>query len=308
MGGGDQVKLGLLTAAFPDQTLDEVAEWAAREGFEALEIACWPAGGGEKRRYAGVTHIDVENLDPDDVQAIMSRHGLVISSLAYYPNNLHPDDAHREEVNGHLRKVIDAAQRLGVGIVGTFVGNDKDRPLPENLERFREIWPPLVDYAGERGVSIAIENCPMIFSYDEWPGGNNLAYAPAIWDEMFAAIPGDNFGLNLDPSHLVWLMIDYERAVYDYGDRILHAHAKDLEVRREGLYRHGTFSGGIGWQVPRLPGLGEVRWDRFLAALYAVGYDHVVSIEHEDRRFEGDEDLVKRGFVLARDVLRPHIV
>jgi sugar phosphate isomerase/epimerase len=302
------VKLGLLTAAFPDQTLDEVAEWAAREGFEALEIACWPAGGGEKRRYAGVTHIDVENLDPDDVQAIMSRHGLVISSLAYYPNNLHPDDAHREEVNGHLRKVIDAAQRLGVGIVGTFVGNDKDRSLPENLERFREIWPPLVDYAGERGVSIAIENCPMIFSYDEWPGGNNLAYAPAIWDEMFAAIPGDNFGLNLDPSHLVWLMIDYERAVYDYGDRILHAHAKDLEVRREGLYRHGTFSGGIGWQVPRLPGLGEVRWDRFLAALYAVGYDHVVSIEHEDRRFEGDEDLVKRGFVLARDVLRPHIV
>jgi sugar phosphate isomerase/epimerase len=238
----------------------------------------------------------------------MGRHGLVISSLAYYPNNLHPDDAHREEVNGHLRKVIDAAQQLGVGIVGTFVGNDKDRPLPENLERFRQIWPPLVDYAGERGVKVAIENCPMIFSYDEWPGGNNLAYAPAIWDEMFSAIPAENFGLNLDPSHLVWLMIDYERAVYDYGERIFHAHAKDLEVRRDGLYRHGTFSSGFGWQVPRLPGLGEVHWDRFLAALYAVGYDHVVSIEHEDRRFEGDEELVKRGFLLARDVLRTHIV
>jgi sugar phosphate isomerase/epimerase len=308
MGGGDHVKLGLLTAAFPDLTLEQVAEWAALEGFEALEIACWPVGGGEKRRYAGVTHIDVENFDADGVHELLDRHGLVISSLAYYPNNLHPDDAHREEVNGHLRKVMDAAQRLDVGIVGTFVGNDKDRSLPENLERFREIWPALVDYAGERGVSIAIENCPMIFSYDEWPGGNNLAYAPAIWDEMFAAIPGDNFGLNLDPSHLVWLMIDYERAVYDYGDRIFHAHAKDLEVRRDGLYRHGTLSGGIGWQVPRLPGLGEVRWDRFLAALYAVGYDHVVSIEHEDRRFEGDEDLVKRGFLLARDVLRPHIV
>jgi sugar phosphate isomerase/epimerase len=238
----------------------------------------------------------------------MNRHGLAISSLAYYPNNLHPDDAQREEVNGHLRKVIDAAQRLGVGIVGTFVGNDKDRPLPENLQRFREIWPPLVDYAGERGVKIAIENCPMIFSYDEWPGGTNLAYAPAIWDEMFSAIPSDNFGLNLDPSHLVWLMIDYERAVYDYADRIFHAHAKDLEVRPDGLYRHGTFSSGIGWQVPRLPGLGQVRWDRFVAALYAVGYDHVLSIEHEDRRFEGDEELVKRGFLLARDVLRPYIV
>jgi sugar phosphate isomerase/epimerase len=302
------VKLGLLTAAFPDLSLEGVAEWAAGEGFQALEIACWPAGGGERRRYAGVTHIDVESFDPDGVHGVMNRHGLAISALAYYPNNLHPDDAHREEVNGHLRKVIDAAQQLGVGLVGTFVGNDKDRPLPENLERFRQIWPPLVDYAAERDVRIAIENCPMIFSYDEWPGGNNMAYAPTIWDEMFAAIPNDNFGLNLDPSHLVWLMIDYERAVYDYGDRIFHAHAKDLEVRRDGLYRHGTFSSGIGWQVPRLPGLGEVRWDRFLAALYAVGYDHVVSIEHEDRGFEGDEELVKRGFLLARDVLRPHIV
>jgi sugar phosphate isomerase/epimerase len=302
------MKLGLLTAAFPDLSLEEVAQWASGEGFEALEIACWPAGGGERRRYAGVTHIDVESFDPDGVHELLNRHGLAISSLAYYPNNLHPDDAHREEVNGHLRKVIDAAQRLGVGLVGTFVGNDKDRPLPENLERFRQIWPPLVDYAAEHDVRIAIENCPMIFSYDEWPGGNNLAYAPAIWDEMFAAVPNDNFGLNLDPSHLVWLMIDYERAVYDYGDRIFHAHAKDLEVRRDGLYRHGTLSSGIGWQVPRLPGLGEVRWDRFLAALYAVGYDHVVSIEHEDRRFEGDEELVKRGFLLARDVLRPHIV
>jgi sugar phosphate isomerase/epimerase len=308
MGGGDHVKLGLLTAAFPDLTLEQVAEWAAGEGFQALEIACWPAGGGERRRYAGVTHIDVENLDPDAVHETIERHGLAISSLAYYPNNLHPDDAHREEANGHLRKVIDAAQRLGVGIVGTFVGNDKDRPLPENLQRFREIWPPLVDYADERGVKIAIENCPMIFSYDEWPGGTNLAYAPAIWDELFSAVPSDNFGLNLDPSHLVWLMIDYERAVYDYADRIFHAHAKDLEVRPDGLYRHGTLSSGIGWQVPRLPGLGQVDWSRFVAALYAVGYDHVLSVEHEDRRFEGDEELVKRGFLLARDVLKPYVV
>jgi sugar phosphate isomerase/epimerase len=302
------VKLGLLTAAFPDLTLEQVAEWAAGEGFQALEIACWPSGGGERRRYAGVTHIDVESFDPDAVHETMNRHGLAISSLAYYPNNLHPDDAHREEVNGHLRKVIDAAQRLGVGIVGTFAGNDKDRPLPENLERFRQVWPPLVDYASERGVKVAIENCPMIFSYDEWPGGTNLAYAPAIWDEMFSAIPSDNFGLNLDPSHLVWLMIDYERVVYDYADRIFHAHAKDLEVRPDGLYRNGTLSSGIGWQVPRLPGLGQVQWNRFVAALYAVGYDHVLSIEHEDRRFEGDEELVKRGFLLARDVLRPYIV
>jgi sugar phosphate isomerase/epimerase len=302
------VKLGLMTAAFPDLSLEEVAAWAAGEGFGMLEVACWPAGGGERRRYAGVTHIDVEAFDPDAVREVMERHGLEISSLAYYPNNLHPDDAHREEVNGHLLKVIDAAAALGVGVVGTFVGNDKDRPLPENLARFREIWPPLVDHAGQRGVKVAIENCPMIFSWDEWPGGNNLAWSPAIWDEMFEAIPAENFGLNIDPSHLVWLMIDYERAVYDFADRIFHAHAKDLEVRRDGLYRHGTFSSGIGWQVPRLPGLGEVDWSRFVAALYAIGYDHVLSIEHEDRRFEGSEELVKRGFLVARNTLVPLLV
>jgi sugar phosphate isomerase/epimerase len=301
------VKLGLLTAAFPALSLDQVAEWAASEGFETLEVACWPASGGQRRRYAGVSHIDVDSLDPDAVRGILQRHGLEISALAYYPNNLHPDDAHRAEVNGHLRKVIDAAQALDVEIVGTFVGNDKDRPLPENLQRFRELWPPLVHYAGERGVKIAIENCPMIFSYDEWPGGNNLAWSPSIWDEMFTAIPDENFGLNLDPSHLVWLMIDVERAVYDFGSRIFHTHAKDLEIRRDGLYRHGTFSSGIGWQVPRLPGLGTVNWSRFIAALYGAGYDSVISVEHEDKTFEGDDELVKRGFLIARDALRPYI-
>jgi sugar phosphate isomerase/epimerase len=302
------VKLGLLTAAFPDLSLEEVAVWAAGNGFEMLEVACWPSGGGEARRYAGVTHIDVDALDTDAVHETLEQHGVAMSSLAYYPNNLHPHDTHREQVNAHLRKVIDAAQALGVGIVGTFAGNDKDRPLPENLDRFRGIWPELVAYAGDRGVKIAIENCPMIFSYDEWPGGTNLAWSPAIWDEMFSAIPDENFGLNLDPSHLVWLMIDYERAVYDYADRIFHVHAKDLEVRRDGLYRHGTLSSGIGWQVPRIPGLGEVNWPRFVAALYAVGYDHVVSVEHEDRRFEGTQALVERGFVIARNTLAPLLV
>ena len=239
---------------------------------------------------------------------LLGRHGLEISSLAYYPNNLHPDDTEREAVNAHLLKVVDAAQRLGVRTVGTFVGNDKDRPYPENLERFKEIWPPLVAHAAERGVRIAIENCPMIFSWDEWPGGNNLAATPAAWDDMFAAIPSESFGLNLDPSHLVWQMIDYERVVYDYADRIFHAHAKDMEVRREGLYKHGVMSLGMGWQTPRLPGLGEVRWDRFVAALYAVGYDSYISIEHEDKAFEGEPELVKRGFLVARNALRPYIV
>jgi sugar phosphate isomerase/epimerase len=301
------MKLGLLTAAFPQMSLEQVAGWAGSAGYEALEIACWPRSGEEQRRYAGVSHIDVMDFDPDEVRGTVADNRLEISALAYYPNNLDPDDAQREQVNAHLLAVLDAAQKLEVPVVTTFVGNDKHRPLPENLQRFREIWPPLVDHAGERGVRIAIENCPMIFSYDEWPGGNNLAWSPAIWDEMFAAIPAGHFGLNLDPSHLVWLMIDYERAVYEFAGRIFHAHAKDLEIRPDGLYRHGTFSAGIGWQVPRLPGLGQVDWSRFIAALYGAGYDGVLSVEHEDRGFEATEDLVKRGFLIARDCLRPYV-
>ena len=302
------MKLGFLTAAFPDLSLEQIAQWAQENGFEALEIACWPSRGGAARRYAGVSHLDVEDLDPKRVRELMRRHGLEISSLAYYPNNLDPDANARAAAHDHLRKVIEAAQRLEVEIVGTFVGRDQRRSVDENFDEFEKVWPPLVRFAAQHRVKIAIENCPMIFSGDEWPGGRNLAYSPANWRRMFEIIPDDNFGLNLDPSHLVWQMIDYVRVVRDFAPRIFHVHAKDMEIDRDGLYDQGVMSLGVGWQVPRLPGLGEVRWDRFVAALYAIGYDWVVSIEHEDRKFEGDVDLVRRGFLIARNALRPLIV
>ena len=301
------MKLGLLTAAFPRMNLERTAAWSAANGFQMLEVACWPASGGERRRYAGVSHIDVERLDAGKVRDVLDRHGLEISSLAYYPNNLHPDPGERRTVNNHLKKVVDAAAALGVPTVGTFVGRDQTKNVPDNFREFRKVWPRLVSYAEGRGVNIAIENCPMIFSWDEWPGGTNLAATPAVWDEMFTIVPSPRFGLNLDPSHLVWLRIDYLRVVRDYASRILHVHAKDMEIDPDGLYRNGTVSLGMGWQVPRLPGLGEVRWDRFLAALYGVGYDGVVSVEHEDRAFEGTAELVQRGFLIARDALRPYL-
>jgi sugar phosphate isomerase/epimerase len=305
------VKLGFITAPFPQHTLEEVALYAGGAGFEVLEICCWPLESGDRRRYAGTTHIDVETLDEQKAQAVnsmLAAHEIGISALGYYPNNLHPDSEHRGRVNEHTRKVIRAAALLGVETVCTFAGRDPHRSLPANMESFREVWPPLVRYAEEQGVRIAIENCPMIFSYDEWPGGTNLAYAPAVWREMFDAIPSDGLGLNFDPSHLVWQMIDYERAIDEFAPKLFHVHAKDMEVRREGLYEHGVLSAGIGWQVPRLPGLGEVRWDRFMAALYRVGYDGPVIVEHEDRAFEASDDLVKRGFEIARNALAPYIV
>ena len=304
------MKLGLFTAAFPNDSLEQVAMWSAENGFQAIEVACWPRQKAT-RRYAGVTHIDANELDEAKAKNIRKMlsddYGLMISSLGFYPNPLDPEAEHRESVISHLRKVIDAAALLEVSIVGTFVGKDKNKTVPQNLEDYAKIWPPIVKYAKDRGIKIAIENCPMIFSYDEWPGGNNLASSPAIWRQMWEIIPDDNFGLNLDPSHLVLQMIDPQRVVLEFNEKIFHVHAKDLEIDREGLYQHGVLSQGMGWQIPRLPGLGDMNWGKFLSALYRVGYDYVISIEHEDRAFEKTEDLIKRGFLLSRDVLSPYI-
>ena len=303
------MKLGLLTAALPGMTLQEVAQWAADSGYQMLEIACWPASTGKARRYAGVTHIDVESLDAakaKEIRSMLDGLGLGISALAYYPNPLHPDLAHRETVVNHLKRVIDAAQLLEVPIVGSFVGADQTKSAHENMEEFPMVWAPIVRYAAERGIKIAIENCPMLW-HDTWPGGQNVAYSPTIWRQMFEAIPDDNFGLNLDPSHLIWQFIDEVRVVKDFAGRIFHVHAKDMEIDRELLYQGGVLTAGVGWAIPRLPGLGEVRWSPFIAALYAAGYDDVISVEHEDRAFEATEELVKRGFYLTRDVLRPLI-
>jgi sugar phosphate isomerase/epimerase len=303
------MKLGLFTSAFPETPLEHVARWAAANGYQALELAAWPASRAE-RRYAGVAHVDVENLDRQGANALkgmLQTYSLGISSLGYYPNPLDPDPAVAGPAISHLKKVIDAAALLEVPTVGTFVGRDWRRPVQANLEVFAKVWPPIVRYAQDRGIRIAIENCPMLFSGDEWPGGKNLATSPDIWSRMWEILPDENFGLNLDPSHLVWQMIDCERVVREFSSRIFHVHAKDLMIDREGLYRHGILSQGMGWQVPRLPGLGDMDWKRFLSALHRAGYQGVVSVEHEDRDFEGSEERVKAGFLLARDALKPWI-
>ena len=303
------MKLGLLTAPFAETPLGAVADWAAANGFESLEIACWPRATGPTRRYAGTSHIDVANLGESEAHEIVYRirdSGLSISGLGFYPNPLHPDPAHREAVIGHLKLVIAAAQKMGVGLVNTFMGGDASKTLDANWEEALRVWPDIVRFAQDHGVRLTIENCPMIFSNDEWPGGHNIAWSPRIWRRILERWSGA-IGLNFDPSHLVWLMIDQERFIREFGPDILHVQAKDLMIDRDGLYDRGTLSGGIGWQVPRIPGLGEVDWRVFFSALYRAGYDGDIIIEHEDRVFEGTDELVQRGFLVARDILRPYI-
>jgi sugar phosphate isomerase/epimerase len=289
--------------------LGEVADWASSEGFEALEIACWPKASGATRRYAGTCHVDVATVSASEGREIVSAlkdKGITVSALGYYPNPLHPDAGHRAEVIGHLKKVITAAGAMGVGLVNTFCGGNAARNLDENWTEARKIWPDIIAHATDAGVRLAFENCPMIFSTDEWPGGHNIAYSPRIWRRIIEDWNGA-VGLNFDPSHLIWQMIDMERFIKEFGPHIRHAHAKDLMIDRDGLYDRGIMSMGIGWQIPRMPGLGEVNWGQFFSALYRAGYDGPVIIEHEDRTFEGSEEAVKRGFLLAREVLRPYI-
>ena len=232
--------------------------------------------------------------------------GLDISGLGFYPNPLHPDAQVRRAAIDHIKKVIEAARKMGVPFMNTFMGGDPRKNLDENWADALKIWPEIVKHAQDNGVKVTIENCPMIFSNDEWPGGNNIAWSPYIWRRILEQW-GGTVGLNYDPSHLVWLMIDQGRFIREFGPHILHFQAKDVQIDRDGLYERGSMSEGIGWQIPRLPGLGDADWGEIFSNLYRVGYDGACIIEHEDRRFEGTDALVKRGFLLAHNILRPYI-
>ena len=303
------MKLGLLTAPFEDTGLKDVAAWAGANGFASLEVACWPASSGDRRRYAGTSHIDVAGLTAAQGKEIvdgLAEHGIEISGLGYYPNPLDADSGHREEVIGHLMRVISAASVMDLKIVNTFIGGDRTLNVDENWARAQMIFKPIVRHAEDAGIRLCFENCPMIFSHDEWPGGHNIAYSPAIWRRIFEEW-GDSVGMNFDPSHLIWQFIDQARFIREFGSNMAHVHAKDLMIDRDGLYSNGVMSLGMGWQVPRLCGLGDVDWSVFFSGLYRAGYDGHIVIEHEDRLFEGTDEKVKRGFLLARDVLAPFI-
>ena len=303
------MKLGFLTAPFEDKSLAEVATWAANNDFSALEVACWPKVGGAKRRYAGTSHINADGLtrsEGTEVVSSLAEKGIEISGLGYYPNPLHADPAHRASVIAHLMDLITAASILDVKIVNTFVGGDRTLTVDENWENARKILSPIVEHAKASGIKLCFENCPMIFSRDEWPGGHNIAYSPRIWRRIFDEW-GDAVGMNFDPSHLIWLMIDQSQFINEFGPQMAHVHAKDLMIDRDGLYQHGVMSAGIGWQVPRLCGLGEVDWPAFFSGLNNAGYDGPIIIEHEDKSYEGSDEKIQQGFQIARDFLQPYI-
>lgn len=282
--------LGFVSAILPDQSCDQVIALAAAQGYRCVELMCWPRGRAE-RRYAGVTHIDVDALDDAAVAHLhdqLARHQVSISALGYYPNPLSPDADEARTCIAHLRKVMVAARRLGVTRVNTFIGRDWRASVDDNWPRFLAVWRPLVAEAAALGLRLGIENCPMLFTADEWPGGKNLASTPAIWRRMFSDIPDPCFGLNFDPSHLVWQRIDHLAPLREFAARIHHVHAKDVRVDHARLAEVGILATPLSYHQPVLPGRGDIDWPLFFSELAASGYDGPVCVEVEDRAFEGD--------------------
>lgn len=304
------MKLGFVSAILDGWTFEEMIDTASEMGYACVEVACWPCGKAE-RRYAGVSHINVDELTDEKVayiKAYCAKKNVEISSLAFYPNTMDGNLEKREAAVAHLKKVICASAKLGVNMVTTFIGRDQTKSVEENLELVKEIWPPIIALAEEKGVKIAIENCPMLFGRDQWPGGQNLMTTPAIWRKVFEILPSPNLGINYDPSHFVWQMIDYIRPLYEFKDKIFHVHYKDIKLYPDKLREVGIMAYPLDFMSPKLPGLGDVDWGKYVSALTDIGYDGYTCIEVEDRAFEGSREKVLDSLRLSKRYMEQFVI
>ena len=301
------IKFGLLTAILDGWTYEEAVDIAAEMGFKCLEVACWPAGKAE-RRYAGVSHIDAERVLEDEEYAkhvldYAGKKGIQISSLAFYPNTMDPDLEKRAAAIDHLKSLIKASAKLGVNMVTTFIGRDQYKSVEENIELFKQIWPDIIALAEENGVNVGIENCPMLFGPEQWPGGQNLMCTPAIYRRLFEIIPSPNFGLNFDPSHYVWQQLDYLRTIYEFKDRLFHIHFKDIKLYPDKLADCGVLAYPLDYMSPKIPGLGDVDWGAFISALNDIRYNGCAVIEVEDKAFEGSREDILDSIRISKHYL-----
>lgn len=306
------MKLGLVTAILEQYNYEKMIDTVSAMGFECVEVACWPAGKAE-RRYAGVSHIDVARVCTDDGYArhvldYAAQHGVEISALAFYPNTMDGDLEKRAANIAHLETVIRASAKLGVNLVTTFIGRDQTKSVEDNLALVAQVWPPIIALAEELDVKIAIENCPMLFGRDQWPGGQNLMTTPVIWHKVFDILPSPNLGINYDPSHFVWQMIDYIKPIYEFKDKIFHVHYKDIKLFQDKLERVGVMAYPLDFMSPKLPGLGDVDWGRFVSALTDIRYDGFTCIEVEDKAFEGSEAAVLDSLRLSKRYLEQFVI
>lgn len=306
------MKLGFVSAILDQSGYEEMMDIASDLGFQCVEVACWPQGKAE-RRYAGVSHIDVERVLEDDMYAAhildyAAEKQVEISSLAFYPNTMDGDLEKRQAAVAHLKNLIRASKKLGIGLVTTFIGRDQNKSVEENLELVRQVWPSIIALAEELDVRIAIENCPMLFGRDQWPGGQNLMTTPAIWKQVFQILDSDHLGLNYDPSHFVWQMIDYIKPLYEFREKIFHVHYKDIKVYPEKLAQVGVMAYPLDFMSPKLPGYGDVDWGKYVSALTDIGYDGYTCIEIEDKFFEGSKEKVLDSLRLSKRYMSQFVI
>ncbi|MFP6649283.1 MAG: sugar phosphate isomerase/epimerase [Pirellulaceae bacterium] len=303
------MQLGFASAIIPDLDLDQVLATASEIGYDCIELMCWPLGKAE-RRYAGVTHIDVDQLDQDaadDIRQRFEQAGITISGLGYYPNPLAADPAESNTAVEHIRRVVDACTLLGLHQMNTFIGRDPARSIRDNWPRMLDTWKPIVEFAEQRDIRIGIENCPMLFGYDEWPGGKNLAISPEVWQRMFEDIPSDHFGLNYDPSHMIWQQMDAYQPMLDFREKLFHVHAKDVRIERDQLDQVGILATPLKYHTPKLPGKGDIDWSQFFSVLAESGYDGPVCVEVEDRDYEETAELRHKSLEESHTYLRQFI-
>ena len=302
------MKLGFLSSILPEYTFEEVIDFAAENGFACVELACWPAGKAE-RRYAGVTHIDMDSLDDAKAKYIRDyceQKNVQISGIGYYPNPLTEDLEQRAVFINHIKACIEGAQKLGVSEVNTFIGRKRNADAEENWKEFLTVWPDIIQFAEEHKVKIGIENCPMFFK-TEWPNGDNIACSPAFWRKMFAQIPSDYFGLNYDPSHLVWQRMNYTKPILEFSDKLFHIHIKDAIFYQDKYDEVGIFAAPLEYHQPKLPGQGDIEWGKVIAALNDAGYKGCAVIEVEDRAYEDTLEDRLDSILIARDFIRQYI-
>lgn len=304
------MKFGLLSSILDGWNFEEVIDFASENGFRCVELACWPAGKAE-RRYAGVSHIDIEGLNEEKIQYILkycSDRNVEISSLAFYPNTMDPNPEARQASINHLMKLIDASAALGVNMVTTFIGRDQSKSVEENLKLVGEIWPPILRHAEEKNVKVAIENCPMLFGEDQWPGGQNIMTSPVLWRKIFDILKNDNLGINYDPSHFVWQMMDYIAPIYEFRDKIFHVHFKDIKLYPEKLKKCGVMAYPLDYMSPKIPGLGDINWSKFVSALTDIGYDGAAVLEIEDKSFENSKQDIIDSILLSKRYMSQFVI
>jgi sugar phosphate isomerase/epimerase len=304
------MKLGLVSAILADYSFEKLIDTAAKLGFKCVEVACWPKGKAE-RRYAGVSHIDVDDMTDEKANYIKEyckNRNIEISALAFYPNTIGNDMDMRKANVSHLYKVIDASAKLGVNMVTTFIGRNQFKTVEENIELFKEVWTPIIRHAEQKRVKIAIENCPMLFGKDQWPGGQNLFTSPKIWRKLFEIIPSKHFGINLDPSHFIWQMMDYIKPIYEFKDRIFHVHFKDIKLYPDKLKEVGVMAYPLEYMSPKIPGLGDVDWGAYVSALTDIGYNGYACIEVEDKAFEENEERILASLKLSKRYLEQFVI